>query len=100
MAKSIVVTPEMLEKAAKNIEALANDYKKEYTELYVNTDAMSSSWQGRDNLAFTEQIGGFKEDFDNMYSELSRYVTFLNQSAKGYRETQQAISEQAKKLTN
>ena len=100
MARTIQVTPEQLESTAGKIESLAIDYKNQYNQLYNETSAMASSWQGTDNLAYTDQISGFKDDFEKMHNLMNSYVDFLRKSAKAYRDTQQTITDQARKLVN
>lgn len=100
MGRNIKVTPELLESAGNRIESLAGDYKTQYEQFYSETNAMASTWNGKDNLAFIDQIAGFKDDFEKMYALMNRYVAFLRESAKHYRDTQDAVVAQAKKLTN
>ena len=100
MARNIEVTPEMLESTAGRIEGLAGDYKTQYDQLYSETNAMASSWSGKDNVAFTDQISGFNDDFENMYTLMNQYADFLRKSAKAYRETQDTVVAEARKLTN
>ena len=77
MARNIEVTPEQLESAAGKIEGLAADYKTQYDALYSETNAMASTWQGKDNAAFVNQIEGFKGDFEKMYRLMLDYARFL-----------------------
>ncbi|MCM1299222.1 MAG: WXG100 family type VII secretion target [Firmicutes bacterium] len=100
MSQTIQVTPEQLETAATKIEGLASDYKSQYDLLYKETGAMSSTWSGKDNIAFTDQIAGFKDDFVKMHTLMMNYVDFLRKSAKSYRETQDSVVNAARKLTN
>lgn len=100
MARTIQVTPELLESAAAKIEGLATEYQTQYNALYSETNAMASTWSGKDNTAFTDQIAGFKDDFNKMYTLMNQYADFLRKSAKAYRETQDAIVAEARKLTN
>ena len=100
MARQIEVTPELLESAATKIEGLAGEYKGQYDSLYQETDAMGASWSGKDNVAFIDQIAGFKDDFDKMHTLMLNYADFLRKSAKAYRDTQDAITADARKLTN
>lgn len=100
MGQKIVVTPEMLESAASSIESLANEYKAQYTELYSTTGSLASTWTGADNQAFTNQIDGFREDLEKMYTLMNRYAEYLRTTAKAYRETQDSIIKQAKSLQN
>lgn len=96
----IVVEPQKLDNAAGKIETLANDYKALYNKLYGKTDELATSWSGKDNVAFVEQIAGFRDDLDGMYRLMMNYVDFLRQSAKAYRETQDAVVSEARKLVN
>ena len=65
---------------ANAIEAQAREYQQLYTQLYQAVDSMQSAWQGKDNVAFTTQIKGFKDDFDRMkqllldFAELIKYA--------------------------
>jgi len=100
MAKSITVDPAKLESAAASIETQATDYKKVYDQLFSEVDGLSAAWQGADNIAFTTQISGFRDDFEAMVKLMRQFSEFLNTSAKAYRETQSEIITQAKRLKN
>ncbi len=100
MAKTILVTPEQLETAAGKIESMATDYKTQYNQLYSETNAMRSTWDGKDNVAFVDQIEGFKDDLEKMYNHMQEYVEFLRKSASAYRTTQDAVVAEARKLKN
>lgn len=100
MARTIQVTPEQLESAAGRIESLAADYKTQYDQLYSETNAMASTWNGKDNTAFVDQIAGFKDDFEKMHTLMLNYAVFLRKSAKAYRDTQDTVVSEARKLVN
>ena len=100
MARTIQVTPEQLESAAGRIEGLAADYKSQYDALYNETNAMASTWNGKDNTAFVDQIAGFKDDFEKMHTLMLNYADFLRKSAKAYRDTQNTVVSEARKLVN
>lgn len=100
MARTIQVTPEQLESAAGRIEGLAGDYKTQYDQLYSETNAMASTWNGKDNTAFVDQIAGFKDDFEKMHTLMLNYADFLRKSAKAYRDTQDTVVSEARKLVN
>lgn len=100
MARTIQVTPEQLESAAGRIESLAADYKTQYDALYNETNAMASTWNGKDNTAFVDQIAGFKDDFEKMHTLMLNYADFLRKSAKAYRDTQDTVVTEARKLIN
>lgn len=100
MSKSIRVEPAKLTAAATQIDNQAAEYKKLYEQLYTEVDAMKSAWQGSDNVAFTTQIAGFKDDFEAMYKLMIQYSEFLKSSATTYSKTQDEVVSQAKKLVN
>ncbi|MBQ4260134.1 MAG: WXG100 family type VII secretion target [Lachnospiraceae bacterium] len=100
MARTIEVTPELLRTAADKIAANAEDYQKLYEHLYQKADAMASSWQGKDNLAYIDQIKGFLPELKFMYNELTMYVKFLRTTATTYENTQKAVADTARKLKN
>ena len=100
MARTIQVTPEQLESAAGRIEGLAADYKTQYDALYNETNAMASTWNGKDNMAFVDQIAGFKDDFEKMHTLMLNYADFLRKGAKAYRDTQDTVVTEARKLVN
>ena len=79
---------------------MAAEYKTQYDALYSETNAMASTWQGKDNTAFIDQIAGFKDDFEKMHSLMLNYADFLRKSAKAYRETQDTVAAEARKLVN
>ena len=100
MARDIQVTPETLESTAQKIESLANEYETQYKSLYSTTNAMASTWSGKDNTAFVDQIAGFEDDFQKMKNLMDQYADFLKKSAKAYRDTQETVYSEAQKLTN
>lgn len=99
MAK-IMVDPSKLEIAANKMEQQAADYAKLYKQLFTEVEAMEKAWQGADNIAYTTQIQGFREDLNQIKKLLDDYSTFLKQSAKIYKNTQEEVVNKAKTLTN
>ena len=99
-AQTILVTPEVLETTASSIKGLADEYRAQYTELYSQTDALATTWSGADNAAFKNQIDGFKDDLEKMYTLMNNYAEYLKTTAKAYRETQQTIADRARALIN
>lgn len=100
MATNIKVTPADLETAATNIENAAKDYESLYNSLYGKTDALASTWQGEDNKAFVNRIADFKPDLQKMKQLMDSYADFLRKAAKSYRDTQDAVTSQARGLAN
>lgn len=100
MSKKIVVDPQKLTDAANSIDQVIADYKSIYATLFSNVSKLSSAWKGADNVAFTTQIEGFKDDFDKMAKLMEDYSSFLKTSSSTYQSAQDEIVAAAKKLTN
>lgn len=98
MGTTIRVEPARLTSTAGQIDNAAAEYQKLYNQLYSDVGAMRSGWQGRDNLAFTDQIEGFRDDFDMMKKLMDEYSLFLKSAAEKYEATQQAIVDGASRL--
>lgn len=96
--RQIRVEPERLEVAASNIEEANREYDRTYQAIYTQVDKMSSSWQGKDNTAFTNQIKAFEDDLRQISIIMRQYADFLRNSARAYRETQEEIYAQANRL--
>ena len=99
MAK-IMVDPTRLEAVGSKIEQQTADYSKMYQQLFTEVQAMKKAWQGADNIAYTTQIEGFREDLEKMKKLLEQYSIFLKESAKIYKRTQEDVISKAKTLTN
>ena len=65
MAK-IMVDPTRLEAVGSKIEEQTADYSKMYQQLFTEVQAMKKAWQGADNIAYTTQIEGFREDLEKI----------------------------------
>lgn len=98
MPRNILVTPEELNSAASKIQGLAAEYKTMYEKLYSENNAMASTWNGKDNLAYIEQIAGFKDDFDRMHSLMLSYADYLIKSARAYKGVLDSVTSEANKL--
>ncbi len=100
MATLIKVDPAKLNAAAAEINNQAGDYQRAYEQLYSEVENLANHWQGKDNLAFTTQIEGFKDDFQKMQKLMIDYADYLKITAKNYQDTQDDRVAQAQRLTN
>lgn len=92
----IEVTTESLKNASKEVNALANEYEREWRQLYITVDALEAAWSGVDNKAFTEQIKGFRDDFQRMTQLMKDYADYLEHAGSTYYNTQDDIKNNAK----
>lgn len=95
----IVVTPQELISAADSIEGLSGEYAQLYNALFSDVSGLQAAWQGKDNQAFTNQIEGFRDDFERMKALMDEYAAFLKNSAANYTAVQDAVTEGATKLS-
>ena len=98
--KKIIVDPSILDKIATKIIQEANEYQRAFKQLFEEVNLLGNSWQGKDNIAFTNQIKGFEDDFRQIFILCEQYSDFLKTSARAYRETQDELLNQAKRLIN
>ena len=96
--RSIMVEPERLEQTAASIDDANDEYERTYQAIYTEVDKMSASWQGKDNIAFTNQIKAFEDDLRQISIIMRQYADFLRNSARAYRETQDEIYARANRL--
>ena len=94
----IVVDTSRLDAAANKVDQLADSYESEYGALYNSVQELQSAYSGEDNVAFTNQIEGFRDDFARMTKLMREYSQFLRKTANTYRETRAAIAGKAKTL--
>lgn len=96
--RSIQVEPDQLDQTALKIENANQEYQSIIRNMYGLVDKMSSSWSGKDNTAFTNQIKTFEDDLRQISIIMQEYASFLKNAAKGYREMQEEIYSRASRL--
>lgn len=100
---TIKVDPQKLLEASiqtGGIADLAKDYEKEYKALFDRVSNMKGKWDGQDNQNYTDQVEGFRDDFEKMKSLMDQYSEYLKNTAQAYINTQNEIAKTAKGLTN
>ena len=95
----ITVETERLDQVAGQVEGYADDYLKAYNELFTIVKDMKEAWDGKDNVAYTNQIEGFRNDFQKMEQLMRDYAEYLRKCAKTYRDTQENIARSAGSLS-
>ena len=90
----------MLIQSANYIDELNDEYKRLFTQLNTDVDTLSTTWNGKDNIAFTNQIKGFNDDFNQTNLLLTQYSSFLKNSAQSYKQTQEELVNHVQRLVN
>lgn len=94
----IEVEPERLEVTAQKVESADSDYQRTYQAIYAEVDKMANYWNGKDNVAFTNQIKTFEDDLRKISMIMREYADFLRNTAKGYRQLQEENYAEANRL--
>ncbi|MDO5382317.1 MAG: WXG100 family type VII secretion target [Eubacteriales bacterium] len=87
-----------LRSVSQSVSNKAADYESKYTQLYNAIDELRNAWSGTDNVAYTERIEAFRNDFEYMKSLMDEYSSYLSKTANTYEETQNEIASKAKNL--
>ena len=95
----IIVETSRLDNTADQVSRLADSYESEYGALYTTVRDLQNAWSGEDNVAFTNQIEGFRDDFQRMTRLMRDYSDYLRKAAAAYRETQDNVVSAAKTLS-
>ena len=98
--RHIFVDPSTLESFANQIDDYSSQYRNKYQLLNNEVDRLQISWNGKDNMAFTNQIKGYNDDFEKIHMILNQYSHYLKNAARAYRETQNELIAQITRLTN
>jgi len=86
--RSIYVEPDRLIETAGKVEQANSEYEQNYKAIYSEVDKLSSTWKGKDNTMFTNQIKSYQNDFIQISIILKQYADFLRNTARAYREAQ------------
>ena len=101
MGKNIKVTSlAELERAAKKLQTISQNYKDISTKLMQKAKTMGAAWNGADNLAFVEQISGFTEDMQAMANKLTAAGQTLSRQRANYAARQEANMTAVRRLVN
>jgi len=95
----IRVEPARLLETAGRIESNEEEYRLLTNNLYAQVDALAQAWQGKDNVAFVNQIRSYEEDLNQISLIMTQYSEFLRNSAHAYEETQEGIRAAAQRLS-
>lgn len=95
----IIVETNRLNSTASRVEQLADQYESEYGSLFGTVRELQNAWSGEDNIAFTNQIEGFRDDFRRMTKLMRDYAAYLRKTADTYRAIRDENVAKAKTLS-
>lgn len=95
----IIAETSRLDSTANQVDQLADQYESEYGALFATVRDMQNAWAGEDNVAFTNQIEGFRDDFQRMTRLMRDYAAYLRKVATSYRDKQGDLAARVKNLS-
>jgi WXG100 family type VII secretion target len=95
----IVVESTRLDSTAAQVDGLADTYNTNYLNLFNAVQELQNAWSGKDNVSFTNQIEGFRDDFQRMEKLMRDYADYLRKVAASYRQVQENVESSAKTLS-
>lgn len=87
MGVKIVVDTQNLLLTSKAVIEKADAYKKLADNLFSEVNNMGSNWQGKDNVAYVNQINGYKAEFEQLDKLMRQYAEMLQTVDKEYVKT-------------
>ena len=86
-------------KVADQLKATSKEYHRIYTELIEKATTIKS-WEGVDNVAFTQQLQDFLPKLKAMEEKLEDAGETIEKQKNNYKNKQEELMEKAKKLPN
>lgn len=100
MAKGLISVETIeIKDASDHVKKKAAEYEEEYTDLFKTVKSLEEAWAGKDNVAFADQIEGFRDDFDRMKDLMVEYSSFLSKTYDAYTTAQNELEKKAKTLS-
>ncbi|MGN1318648.1 MAG: WXG100 family type VII secretion target [Lachnospirales bacterium] len=99
MANVIRVTPEELLAAASKVESWADSYLSIYNRINSTVNDLASTWGGEAHQQYVAQLDGFQDDFNNLYTLLNKYGSYLRDAAAKYQQAEENIKSSASSLS-
>ena len=96
----IKVDPEELKNVAGYIEdTLLPNYNSKVDKFYQYVEDLKSTWSGDDNVAYSNKMDEFRDDFTKLKEEMAEYAQHLRNAAANYINTQADAKGRASELS-
>jgi len=93
------VTPEELERSAREIEADVVIFRKAYDDIYAAVGELKVEYKGEASDTFNRRIEERRKDFEAATTALKKYVDTVREYAKNQRTNEAALKNQASVLS-
>lgn len=95
----IKVDPVSLDDAAQSIDGLSADFVTKVTKFYQYVEDLKTTWSGDDNVAYSNKMEEFRDDFEKLKMEMDEYAQHLRNAAANYRNAQADAKSRAQALS-
>ena len=85
----IMVTPQILNQKADELDRLNSQFKSQVQELQGSENNVSNMWEGEARDAFHNTFNRDKGYWDQFSSAVREYATTLREDARRYSQTEQ-----------
>ncbi len=93
------VTPELIRKAATDIDEHVAEYDKAVTDFYSQMNSLQGTvYSGEAADALKQKAEEFRDDFTKMKQRMTAYANYLRNAAATYENADKNVAQQAKAL--
>ena len=86
------INPDLLEATATKISGMRDDMALKLNKAISEIEEISVRYKGKVSSENISKFNEYSAEFNKFYAKIDQYVTFLNQTASGYRETDEGGS--------
>ena len=88
-----------LKKIAERMKELAEQLGEEFGKIYrIIEGELANAWEGDDQKAFSYQVNGCKQYFEQLKDLMQKYSEMLRRVAESYDDQQSDIRDAVKKI--
>lgn len=93
------VTPEELQSSAQKIASIGTEWRTEVDSIYAAVSELNVTYKGEASAQFSQQLEGYRNDFDAATKTLNEYLQFLTQYAQDIQSVEDDLKQQASQLS-
>lgn len=97
MPRRVIVRGAEVYRTGGQVAADAGTCRQLVERLYAEIEFMGQAWQGADNLAYVQQVEGFRSELESLATAMDAYAAFLKTAAAKYSIAQQRALQAARR---
>ena len=83
--------PSKLISDGDQISSISSQLKREIDKIYQVVDDLKSSWAGESSQRFTQNIEGYRGDFEKLAQALGEFGSLVSAVGKDYQELESSL---------